>query len=57
VPEAHWPLVMALVAQQFIKTAKGTLDPRLSFSLIMESAIAMSKVDPDTIPQTRTPAN
>jgi hypothetical protein len=57
VPEAHWPLVMALVAQQFIKTATGTLDPRLSFSLIMESAIMMSKVDPKTIPQTRAPVN
>jgi hypothetical protein len=57
VPEAHWPLVIALVAQQFIKTAKGTLDPRLSFSLIMESAIMMSKVDPTTVPQTRPPAN
>jgi hypothetical protein len=53
VPEAHWPLVMALVAQQFIGMAKGTLDPRLAFSLVMESAIMMSKVDPKTIPQAR----
>ena len=52
VPEAHWPLVMGLVAQQFIKMAKGTLDPCLAFSLVMESAIMMSKVDPKTIPQT-----
>lgn len=57
VPENHWPLVMALVAQQFMKMAKGTLDPRLSFSLIMESAITMSKVDPTTIPQTPPLAN
>jgi hypothetical protein len=52
VPEAHWPLIMALVAQQFIAMAKGTLEPRLALCLIMESAIAMSKVDPKTIPQT-----
>lgn len=57
VPEIHWPLVMALVAQQFIKMAKGSLDPKLTFSLIMESAIMMSKVDPKTIPQTPPPAN
>jgi hypothetical protein len=53
VPEAHWPLVMALLAQQFIGMAKGTLDPRLALSLVMESAIMMSKVDPKTVPQTR----
>jgi hypothetical protein len=57
VPEVHWPLVMALVAQQFMKMVKGTLDPRLSFSLIMESAIMMSKVDPTTIPQIPPPVN
>jgi hypothetical protein len=53
VPEAHWPLIMALVARQFILMAKGTLEPRLALSLVMESAIVMSKVDPKTIPQTR----
>jgi hypothetical protein len=53
VPELHWPLVMALVARGFILKAKDTLDPRLACSLIMESAIMMSKVDPKTVPQTR----
>jgi hypothetical protein len=52
VPETHWPLVLALVAQQFIKMAKDTLEPELTFSLIMESAIMASKIDPKTIPQT-----
>jgi hypothetical protein len=47
----HWPLVLALVAQQFVTMAKPTLDPRLSLNLLMESAIAMSKVDPETVPQ------
>jgi hypothetical protein len=42
---------MALVARGFILRTKGTLDPRLSLSLVMESAIAMSKVDPKTVPQ------
>jgi hypothetical protein len=51
VAEEHWPLVTALVARQFILMAKDTLDPRISLSLVMESAIAMSKVDPKAIPQ------
>ena len=53
VPEAHWPLVMALVAQQFIAMAKDTLDPRPMLSLMMESAIAMSKIDPTSVPRRR----
>jgi hypothetical protein len=53
VPEAHWPLIMALAARQFVWMAKGTLEPRLALSLLMESATMMSKVDPKTVPQTR----
>jgi hypothetical protein len=52
VPEAHWPLVMALVARGFILKTKDILEPRLALTLVMESAIAMSKIDPKTIPQT-----
>jgi hypothetical protein len=52
VAEAHWPLVNALVTRQLVPMAKDTLDPRIAFSLVMESAIAMSKVDPGTIPLT-----
>ena len=51
VPEEHWPLILALVAQQFIRMAKDTLGPRLAFAFVMETAIMMSKVDPKTIPQ------
>lgn len=47
----HWPIIVALVAKQLITLAKDTLHPRLSVALIMESAIAASKVDPDTVPQ------
>jgi hypothetical protein len=52
VAQEHWWLVVALVARQFIIMAKDTLNPGISLSLIMESAIAMSKVDPQTVPQT-----
>jgi hypothetical protein len=52
VAEEHWPLVVALVARQFILMAKDTLQPQVALRLIMESAIAMSKIDPNTVPQT-----
>jgi hypothetical protein len=45
-------LINALVAQQFVTMTKDTLDPRIGLALLMESAIAMSKVDPKTVPQT-----
>jgi hypothetical protein len=47
----HWPAVIGLVARQFVGLTKGALDPRISVQLVMESAIAMSKIDPKTVPQ------
>lgn len=46
----HWPAVAGIVAQQFIVMAKDVLDPALSAHIVMESAIAMSKIDPITVP-------
>jgi hypothetical protein len=57
VAEGHWPLVVALVARQFILMGKDTLGPQTSLCLIMESAIAASKIDPKTIPQGRPAEN
>jgi hypothetical protein len=47
----YWPLATALVARQFLLMAEDLIDPRVSFALIMESAIVMSKVDPAKVPQ------
>ena len=47
----YWPLVAALVARQHLMMMKDTIDPRVAVALIMESAIVMSKVDPETVPQ------
>jgi hypothetical protein len=47
----YWPLIAALVARQSLLMSKDTIDPRVGVGLIMESAIAMSKVDPKTVPQ------
>jgi len=44
--------VVAPVARQFIMV-KDAVAPRVSLSLVMDSTIAMSKVDPKTIPQER----
>ena len=51
VPPNYWPLVIDLVAWQCLLMSKGKLDPKIAVALLMESAIAMSKVDPKTVPQ------
>ena len=52
VPVKYWPFVTAMVAQQFVSQAKDVVDPRVGVALVMEAAIAMSKVDPAAVPQT-----
>jgi hypothetical protein len=34
----HWPIVIGLVARQFVLMAKDTLDPRISLRLIIASS-------------------
>ena len=51
VPPEYWSSVASLAAQQLLIQTKDTLDPRIGLRLIMELAIAMSKVDPRTVPQ------
>jgi hypothetical protein len=51
VPPQYWPLVIDLVARQFVLMSKSALDLKIGVTLLMESAIAMSKVDPKTVPQ------
>jgi hypothetical protein len=47
--EIHWPILLSIVASNYIAMTKGALHPRISAALIMESAIITSKVDPDSI--------
>jgi hypothetical protein len=51
VAQEHWHLVMFLITQHFIRETKKVLDPKFGVPLVMEAAIAMSKVDPKTVPQ------
>ena len=47
--EIHWPIIISLVAAQFIAMTKEVLNPRISAALVLECAIITSKIDPDTI--------
>jgi hypothetical protein len=55
VPPRYWPPVIDVVAAQFVIQAKDVLNPRIGVALLMESAIATSKVDAKTVPQTAPP--
>jgi hypothetical protein len=47
--EIHWPIIVSLVAAQFILMTKGVLHPRIGAALVMESAVITSKMDPANI--------
>jgi hypothetical protein len=42
---AEWPILFAIAAQESIFMGKDVIDPGLAVSVVMESAVAMSKVD------------
>lgn len=44
-PASEWPLLFGLAIQEGIYLGKDVLDPLLALSIVMESAIPMSKVD------------
>jgi len=47
----HWPIICAIAAQQLIGQTKGVIDVKVALRLVMESAIAMSRIDPRSVPQ------
>ncbi|ATG88628.1 hypothetical protein MKLM6_0349 [Methylomonas koyamae] len=42
---AHWPILFGLAIQDAIHGGKSVIDPCIALKIVMESAIAMSKVD------------
>lgn len=50
IPVEHWTLVLGLVAQQIIQLMRGVIAPHLAVSMLTETALAMSMVDPKTVP-------
>ena len=47
--EIHWPIILGLVASQFMKMSQNALHARMSATLVMESAVITSKIHPDAI--------
>ena len=45
-----WPLEIATAAQKLIVQAKDAIPPDIAAWVVMQAAIAMSKVDPKTVP-------
>jgi len=41
----EWPVLYALAIQEVIYAGKAAIDPRLAVSIVMESAVPMSKID------------
>lgn len=44
-----WPYWLGTVIQKLVRQAAGAIDPSLIMPLVMETALAMSRVDPKTI--------
>ena len=47
--ETYWPIIISIVASQFLVLIKDALNPRISFALAMESAVIASKINPEII--------
>lgn len=45
--EAHWPILMSVVAARLMTHTAKTVDPKVGATLVMEAAIIASKLDPD----------
>ena len=43
---SEWPILFGLAIQEAMYQSKGVIDPKLAMSIVMESAIPMSKIDP-----------
>lgn len=46
---AEWPILFGLAIQEIMYMGKEVIDPALALSIVMESAVPMSKIDLDTI--------
>ncbi len=45
----HWPVVFGFALQQVVEMGKDTLDPELAFKMVMETAVPMSKINPEDL--------
>lgn len=42
---ALWPVVFGVAIEQTIEAAQGSIDPAMAFTIVMEAAVPMSRVD------------
>jgi hypothetical protein len=47
--EAHWPGLLSSLAGRLVSLTSDKLNPRIGMTLVMESAIIASRLDPDSI--------
>ena len=45
--EAHWPILLSMVAARLIAQTTDAMGPRVAANLVMEGAIVGSKIDPE----------
>ncbi len=44
-----WPFAIGLASRQLIQAGKDVIDPSLAARIVMEAAVPMSKLDPETV--------
>ena len=47
--EAHWPMILSVVAGKLITMSKDLIDPGVALGLVMESALVASRLDPELV--------
>jgi hypothetical protein len=47
--EAHWPIIISIVAGLLISLTKDVIEPGAAVALVMESALVASRLDPERI--------
>jgi hypothetical protein len=47
--EAHWPMVLSIVAGKLIGQTREIIDPGAALALVMESALVASRLDPELV--------
>ena len=45
--EAHWPILLSVVAARLMTQTAKVVAPKVAANLVMEAAIIASKLDPD----------
>jgi hypothetical protein len=47
--QAHWPVIISVLAGAMLTSTRDRLDPRIGIALVMESALIAARLDPETV--------